>query len=144
MKLRIYNASLEKIKSKENSNSHQKHSGSTYVPDDDENGNDSGVVIDINELIASIRFTSKMSVDTIIKKRELISLAHEKIKLEEANKILVPRDKVEKALYTIGNELKKSLLNLPPKIVRKIMDASVGRLGESWMISVARSFILEI
>ena len=102
-----------------------KNTSSADENNDAGDGNDNtDVELDAEELLNSIHITSNMSVDKVVRLRELVALALDKKKLEEAERVLVPRDKVEKALYAVGNELKKSLLNLPQKVVRQIMDCA--------------------
>lgn len=76
---------------------------------------------DIDKILSDIKITSSMSAADAMKYREIIGVALDKKKLEEQEAILVRRDKVEKALFAVGNELKKALFNMPQRIVRDIM-----------------------
>lgn len=77
----------------------------------------------IDQLLSSMKITSSMSAQDAMKYREIIGAALDKKKLEEAEGVLVRKDKVEKALFVFGNELKKSLFNMPQRIVRDIMNS---------------------
>ena len=90
---------------------------------DDNKESDPGEELDTEELINSIKITTKMDFNQASKLREFVALALDKKKLQEVNKILISREKVERTLYAIGNELKKSLFNMPQRVVRRIMDA---------------------
>lgn len=87
------------------------------APDELENEN-------IDELLSRLKITSSMSAQDAMKFREIIGAALDKKKLEEAEGILVRKDKVEKALFILGNELKKALFNMPQRIIRDIMSAT--------------------
>ena len=63
-----------------------------------------------------------MSVSEVLRIREIIGAGLDKIKLTEGR--LVAKDKVKKALYALGSELKKALLNIPQRVVRDIMAAA--------------------
>jgi hypothetical protein len=75
------------------------------------------------DLLKSIVIRSDMTVGDAAKYREILAAAHDKIKLAEAEGRLVAKDRVEKALYALGSELKKALLNVPVRVVRDIMAA---------------------
>lgn len=77
----------------------------------------------LDKLLESLRIRSTMGASEAMRVREVIGAALDKKKLEEAEGRLVSRDKVEKALFVVGNELKKALYNIPQRIVRDIMAA---------------------
>jgi hypothetical protein len=79
--------------------------------------------MDVEYLLKSIRIKKGMQVSDVIKYRELIALTLDKKKLQEQHGLLVPRDKVDKALQVIGSELKKALQQLPQRIVMQVRDA---------------------
>ena len=75
------------------------------------------------DLLKSIKIHGKLKTAESFRQREIIALALDKKKLEETEGILVRRDKVEKALFTVGSELKKALFTMPQRIIRDIMAA---------------------
>jgi hypothetical protein len=77
----------------------------------------------LDQLLTSLKITSGMQAHEAMRIREVIGAALDKKKLEEAEGKLVQREKVDKALYAAGNELKKALFNIPQRIVRDIMAA---------------------
>ena len=79
--------------------------------------------IEIEDFISTIQITSDLNAAEAMRIREVIGAALDKKKLQEAEGRLVSRDKVEKAFFAIGNELKKALFNMPQRIVRDIMSA---------------------
>jgi hypothetical protein len=77
----------------------------------------------LDQLLAALKITSGMRAPEAMRVREVIGAALDKKKLEEAEGKLVQREKVDKALFAAGNELKKALFNIPQRIVRDIMAA---------------------
>jgi hypothetical protein len=77
----------------------------------------------LEQLLVALKITSSMPAHDAMRVREVIGAALDKKKLEEAEGKLVQREKVDKALYAAGNELKKALFNMPQRIVRDIMAA---------------------
>jgi hypothetical protein len=75
---------------------------------------------DASGSISSIKISKTMSHSDAIRKRELIGVALDKIKLQEAEGVLVRRDEVEKALFAFGSELKKALMNIPNRIASEM------------------------
>lgn len=101
-----------------------------HMPDNplEDNDTESKNWIDEEELrtgnlLNAIKVTSGLKASEAMRRREIIALALDKKKLEELEGILVRRKEVDKALAAIGNELKKSLLNMPQRVVRLIMKA---------------------
>jgi len=76
------------------------------------------------DLLKGLTITPHMQVAEAMRIREVIGAGLDKIKLAEAEGRVVAKDKVEKVLYTLGNELKKALLNIPNRVVRDIMAAT--------------------
>jgi hypothetical protein len=74
-------------------------------------------------LLEGIQVHSKLSAQEAVRQREIVALAMDKKKLQEMEGTLVRRDAVENALYLAGSELKKSLLDIPARVVRDIMAA---------------------
>jgi len=79
---------------------------------------------DIEGLLHSLPVNRNMPVTEAVRLREIVGLGLDKIKLAEAEGRFVSRDKVEKALFALGSELKKALLNIPSRVVRDIMAAA--------------------
>lgn len=74
-------------------------------------------------LLESITVHSNLKTPEAIRRREILALQMDKKKLEEMEGVLVRRDKVEKALFALASELKKSLLAMPQRICADIMAA---------------------
>jgi hypothetical protein len=74
-------------------------------------------------LLNAIKVTSGLKASEAMRRREIIALALDKKKLEELEGILVRRKDVDKSLFAVGNEMKKSLMNMPQRVVRLIMKA---------------------
>jgi hypothetical protein len=77
----------------------------------------------VDALLQQLVIYSDMEAQDAMRIREIIGAAMDKKKLEELNGSLVRKDKVEKALYKIGSELKTALHNMGIQIVRDIMSA---------------------
>jgi hypothetical protein len=75
-------------------------------------------------LLENIKITSSMATADAMRRREIIALALDKKKLEEAEGILVRREMVEKALFLLGSELRKALLDIPARTAREVMAAT--------------------
>ena len=78
----------------------------------------------LEDLQQSLIITSRMPVAEALRIREIIGAGLDKMKLAEAEGRLVDREKVYKALFGFGNEIKKSLLNIPQRVARDIMAAT--------------------
>jgi hypothetical protein len=94
-----------------------------FKPDEDDAIDDELLNASTKDLSKAIKINSNLKTAEAMRRREIIALALDKKKLEEAEGILVRRDKVEKALFTLGSELKKSLFTMPQRIIRDIMAA---------------------
>jgi uncharacterized sporulation protein YeaH/YhbH (DUF444 family) len=75
-------------------------------------------------LISSMPITSEMPYTEITRRQELMELIITKMKLQEMEGILVRKEIVEKALFGLGVEFKKSLLNMPARITSDVRSAS--------------------
>lgn len=80
-------------------------------------------VKDAQDVIRSIKITKDMDYKQAMKYREIVGLAMDKIKLQQAQGVLVEKAEVEKVLYKFGDELKRGLLDIPKRVVRDIMVA---------------------
>lgn len=75
------------------------------------------------DLLESIRIHTGITTAEAVRLREIIGAQKDKLALAETEGRLVAKDKVERALYGLGSELKKALLNIPTRVVRDIMAA---------------------
>lgn len=82
-----------------------------------------GGPFDYSKLLDSISINATMEYKDIIKRRETVGLALDRMKLEEQNGILVRKADVEKNLFALGDQMKKGLLNIPNRVVDDIMAA---------------------
>lgn len=84
-----------------------------------------GLVSEDDEaLLSSIKITRGMTYADATKWRELIALAIDKKKLQEMEGALVKKDEVERELFFIGTELKKSLFNIPARVTADVRAAN--------------------
>lgn len=91
-------------------------------PDEDITSDETGQVAD-EDIANTIKVNKSLKAAEAMRRREIVALALDKKKLQEQEGILVRRDAVEKALYLLGSELKKALLDIPARVVRDIMAA---------------------
>lgn len=75
------------------------------------------------ELIKEIKITPGLSYQQALLRKEILATAREKMELEEMQGILVRKSDVEKALFAMGDQLKKSLLNIPARCIDEIIAA---------------------
>ena len=90
--------------------------GNTYIEGFDD--------VETDELIKKLKIYPGMPAHDAMRINEIIDAALNRKKLEEAEGILVRRDKMERALFVMGSELKKALFNMPQRIIRDIMAAT--------------------
>lgn len=76
------------------------------------------------ELISKIKLHPDLQYSEVVRRKEILSAATDRMKLEEMNGSLVRKDEVNKALYAIGDQLKKAILNLPNRITGDIRNAA--------------------
>jgi hypothetical protein len=94
----------------------------TDDPEDDEEEAFLDENVSTEELLARLKLTPGMKASEAMRINLIIDAAVNKKKLEETEGKLVSREKVEKAFFAIGVELKKALFNMPQKVVRRIKD----------------------
>lgn len=114
--------------------------------DDDEEDEDSVPDIaemDMDSLLASIKISTTMSASRAMRLREVVQLALEKNKLATQAGMLVEKEKVDKALFAMGSELKKALLNIPQKVVRDIMLAANEITGINILTTAINDVLME-
>jgi hypothetical protein len=75
-------------------------------------------------LLNTLKITTSMRMDEAMRVNELISAELARLKLLEAERVLVRREKVEKVLYGLGSQLKKSISKLPEMIIDDLLAAS--------------------
>jgi hypothetical protein len=75
------------------------------------------------ELISKIKIHPELQYSEAIRRKEILAIANDRMKLEEANGLLLRKDDINKALYAVGDQLKKELLNLPNRITEDIRSA---------------------
>lgn len=80
-------------------------------------------VSDAVDVIKDIKITKDMTVATAIRFREVVGLALDKIKLQQAQDVLVEKAEVERVLFKFGDELKRGLLDIPKRVTRDVMAA---------------------
>lgn len=76
-----------------------------------------------SELIDSILITPDLEYSEAIRRKEILGIAGERMKLEEQQGILLRKTDVDKNLFAIGDMLKKGLLNIPNRCIDDIMAA---------------------
>lgn len=77
-----------------------------------------------SELIKEIKITPTLRYNEAIRRRAVLEIAREKMELEEKQGMLVRKGDVDKALFAIGDELKKKLLSIPARCLDEIRSAS--------------------
>jgi hypothetical protein len=85
--------------------------------------NQEGMNYSYTDLINSIHIYPELTYSEAIRRKEILGIAAERMKLEEQQGILVRKADVEKSLFAIGDTLKKSLLNIPARCIDDIMAA---------------------
>jgi hypothetical protein len=75
------------------------------------------------ELIEKIKIHPDLQYSETLRRKEILAIASERMKLEEANGLLVKKVDVNKALFAVGDQIKKELLNLPNRITEDIRTA---------------------
>jgi hypothetical protein len=95
-------------------------SGATGADSED---NFTDINLESEDIASLIQVRTDLKAAEAMRRREIISLAIDKKKLQELEGILVRKDAVDKSLFLFGSQLKKSLLDIPPRCVRDIMAA---------------------
>jgi hypothetical protein len=76
----------------------------------------------------------KMATSEAIRQREIVGLKLDRIKLQELEGSLVKKVEVDKALFVLGSELRKALLNIPARIIADIRSAANDVEAQSIMV----------
>lgn len=90
---------------------------------DDIPGEDELPNLTYQELLNSINIHDKLPYSELIRRREVLGAAQDKMKLEQLQGILVEKSQIDKSLFAIGNELKKNLYNIPSRVVPLIRNS---------------------
>jgi hypothetical protein len=90
-------------------------------PVDEDSSADDGQSVE--DLLTALPIHSKLSYTEATRRREVISLAMDKKKLEEQEGLLVRKADVEKVLFAFGNQLKKNVLAIPARTIDAILSA---------------------
>ncbi|MDI3319979.1 hypothetical protein [Pinibacter soli] len=93
----------------------------SFDADEDENKWMDEEEIRTGTLVSEIKVTSSLTAQEAVRRKLIVELALDKKKLEEAEGILVRRDAVEKALFLLGNELKRALLDIPSRCIADVL-----------------------
>lgn len=78
----------------------------------------------VEDLLYSISIHAGLTFTESTRRREIISLALDKKKLEELEGLLVRKHDVEKILFAFGNQLKKNLLAIPDRCLDDLLSAN--------------------
>lgn len=92
--------------------------------DNDDQVNDTDDTNADEDVANSIKVHKGLKAAEAMRRREIVALALDKKKLQELQGILIRKDVVEKALFLLGSELKKAMLDIPARCVRDIMAAN--------------------
>ncbi|MFL5742683.1 MAG: hypothetical protein ACJ75B_20850 [Flavisolibacter sp.] len=79
---------------------------------------------DYNELIDGIKLNPNLPYSEALRRKEILSIAHQRMQLELQQGILVKKADVDKALFAIGDMMKKALLNIPYRCIDDILAAA--------------------
>ena len=104
-----------------NDNSHQNKKENNNSEDDSDNDDEEN--LSYTELLKKINIHPELGYSEVLRRREIIGAAADKMKIEELQGTLVKRSEVEKALFAVGDELKKKLLSIPARCMEDILSA---------------------
>lgn len=77
-----------------------------------------------NELIEKINIHDKLEYSEALRLDMILSIAKEKMKLEEMQGTLVNKAEIDKQLFALGNELKQNLNNIPNRVISLVRTAA--------------------
>lgn len=77
----------------------------------------------VEALLAKIPVKANMNAKASFKYQSVVELAKSIVLLKEKAGLLIPKDRTTRTLFAVGAELKKSLQNMPQKVVRNIQAA---------------------
>lgn len=75
------------------------------------------------ELIRCINIYPDLTYGEAIRRKEILNIASERMNLEQQQNLLVRKAEVEKALFAVGDMLKKSMFNIVARCIDDIMTA---------------------
>lgn len=76
-----------------------------------------------SDLIERIKIHPSLTYSESVRRKEILGIALDKMKLEELQSLLVRKEDVDKALFAIGVELKKKLMNIAARCISDIRAA---------------------
>jgi len=76
------------------------------------------------ELIQKVKINPTLSYQEGLRRSQILKLATEKIELEEKQTSLVRKAEVDKAMFAMGDQLKKDLQSIPSRAVALIRSAA--------------------
>lgn len=80
--------------------------------------------LSFQELLKRINIHDQLPYSEIIRRRELLGAAQDKMKLQQMEGLLVERLVVDKELFDLANNLKKNLLNIPNRCISLLRSAT--------------------
>lgn len=92
------------------------------------------------DLLKKIKITPDLSYAEATRRGAVIQLATDKNKLEEQQGSLVRRADVERALFTLGSQLKKALFSIPPRCA----DELLGQTSKVALINTLNSELTQV
>lgn len=104
-----------------NEKKQDKSADKSKIPDD--SSDDLIENYSIEELIKSISIYPELTYSEALRRKEILGIAGERMKLEEQQGLLVRKADVEKALFAVGDMLKKDLNSIPARCIDDIMAA---------------------
>lgn len=80
--------------------------------------------LSFQELLSRINIHDQLPYSEIIRRRELLGAAQDKMKLQQMEGLLVEKAVVDKELYDLANNLKKNFLNIPNRCISLLRSAA--------------------
>lgn len=77
----------------------------------------------LGDLISSIKITPTLEYGEAMRRREILQLAADKIKIEEQHGALLKKVDVDKTLYVAADQIKKALMAIPQRCADEILHA---------------------
>lgn len=75
------------------------------------------------DLLKLVKISPTLQYSEAIRRKEILAIAMDKMKIEEMQGLLVRRADVDKSLFAVADQLKKSLQNVPNRIIDDIIAA---------------------
>lgn len=80
--------------------------------------------LSFQELISRINIHDQLPYSEIVRRRELLGAAQDKMKLQQMEGLLVEKALVDKELFDLANNLKKTFLNIPSRCISLLRSAA--------------------